>query len=139
MAHRWFLIPAIIIVLIGVGFFAFGNLNKNLVYYLTPTEAVQQRANFPDGERFRLGGLVVDGSIQQTSTGVTFELTDGQTTIEVDNNGAPPQLFQGNAGAVVEGAWQGDHFVSDVLIVKHDEQYNAKDDTHESYVPPSGN
>jgi cytochrome c-type biogenesis protein CcmE len=139
MPHRWFIIPAIIVVLIGVGIFAFGNLNKNLVYYLTPTEAVQKRADFPDGERFRLGGLVVDGSIQQTATGVTFEVTDGETTIDVDNEGAPPQLFQDGAGAVVEGAWEGDRFVSDVLIVKHDEQYNAKDDTHESFVPGSNN
>lgn len=136
MAHRWFIIPAVIVVLIAVGFFAFGNLNKNLVYYLTPSEAVEQRADFPDGERFRLGGLVVDGSIEQTATGVRFEVTDGQNTIEVNNEGAPPQLFQDGAGAVVEGAWQGNDFVSDVLIVKHDEQYNAEDDTHEAYVPP---
>ncbi|HZJ48874.1 MAG TPA: cytochrome c maturation protein CcmE, partial [Acidimicrobiia bacterium] len=73
MAHRWFIIPGVIVVLVAVGFFAFGNLNKNLVYYLTPSEAVEQRANFPDGERFRLGGLVVDGSIEQTATGVRFE------------------------------------------------------------------
>jgi len=136
MAHRWFIIPAVIVVLIAVGFFAFGNLNKNLVYYLTPSEAVEQRADFPDGERFRLGGLVVDGSIEQTATGVRFEVTDGQNTIEVNNEGAPPQLFQDGAGAVVEGAWQGNDFLSDVLIVKHDEQYNAEDDTHEAYVPP---
>ncbi len=135
MAHRWFIIPAVIVVLVAVGFFAFGNLNKNLVYYLTPSEAVEQRADFPDGERFRLGGLVVDGSIEQTATGVVFEVTDGQNTIEVENEGAPPQLFQDGAGAVVEGSWEGDHFVSDVLIVKHDEQYNAEDDTHEAYVP----
>ncbi|GBD84614.1 cytochrome c-type biogenesis protein CcmE [bacterium BMS3Abin02] len=138
MAHRWFIIPAIIVVLIAVGFFAFGNLNKNLVYYLTPTEALQQRADFPDGERFRLGGLVVDGSITTTPTGVSFQVTDGQSTIDVDNEGAPPQLFQGGAGAVVEGSWQGDRFVSDVLIVKHNEQYNAKDDKHEALVPPKG-
>jgi len=136
MAHRWFIIPGVIVVLVAVGFFAFGNLNKNLVYYLTPSEAVEQRANFPDGERFRLGGLVVDGSIEQTATGVRFEVTDGQNTIEVDNEGNPPQLFQDGAGAVVEGAWEGDHFDSDVLIVKHDEQYNAEDDSHEAYVPP---
>ncbi len=134
MAHRWFIIPAIIIILIAVGFFAFGNLNKNLVYYLTPTEAVQQRVDFPDGQRFRLGGQVVDGSIVKTATGVTFEVTDGQTVVEVDNEGSPPQLFQAGAGAVVEGAWSGDHFVSDVLIVKHDENYNAQE-PHESFQP----
>ncbi|NOY54966.1 MAG: cytochrome c maturation protein CcmE [Actinobacteria bacterium] len=138
MTHRWFIIPAIIVVLIAVGFFAFGNLNKNLVYYLTPTEALQQRADFPDGERFRLGGLVVEGSIKTTPTGVSFQVTDGQSTIDVDNEGTPPQLFQGGAGAVVEGSWQGSHFVSDVLIVKHDEQYNAKDDKHETLVPAKG-
>jgi cytochrome c-type biogenesis protein CcmE len=134
MAHRWFIIPAIVIILIAVGFFAFGNLNENLVYYLTPTEAVQQRADFPDGRRFRLGGLVVAGSIHTTDSGVTFGVTDGETTIAVDNEGTPPQLFKDGAGAVVEGAWEGDHFVSDVLIVKHDENYNAQE-PHDSFVP----
>lgn len=138
MTHRWFLIPAIIVILAAVGFFAFGNLNENLVYYLTPTEAVQQRADFPDGQRFRLGGLVQDGSIQATPDGVDFTMTDGETTIQVVHKGAPPQLFKGNAGAVVEGAWQGDHFESDTLIVKHDEQYRSEDDEHKAYVPPSG-
>ena len=82
------------------------------------------------GERFRLGGLVVNGSIQQTANGVQFELTDGQTTIEVDNEGAPPQLFRAGTGAVAEGAWYGDLFVSDVLNVN--EEYKAGDYT---YVP----
>jgi cytochrome c-type biogenesis protein CcmE len=134
MAHRWFIIPAIVVILIAVGLFAFGNLNENLVYYLTPTEAVQQRADFPDGRRFRLGGLVVAGTIQTTDSGVTFEVTDGETTIDVDNEGTPPQLFKDGAGAVVEGAWEGDTFVSDVLIVKHDENYNAQE-PHDSFVP----
>jgi cytochrome c-type biogenesis protein CcmE len=134
MAHRWFIIPAIVIILLAVGYFAFGNLNDNLVYYLTPTEAVHQRADFPDGRRFRLGGLVAVGSIEKTATGVTFEITDGETTIDVDNEGTPPQLFKDDQGAVVEGSWQGDRFVSDVLIVKHDENYNAKE-PHDSFVP----
>lgn len=134
MSHRWFIIPAIVIILAAVGFFAFSNLNQNLVYYLTTTEAVQQRADFPDGRRFRLGGLVVDGSIHETANSVTFEITDGETTIEVDNQGTPPQLFKDGAGAVVEGAWEGDRFVSDVLIVKHDENYNAQE-PHDSFVP----
>jgi cytochrome c-type biogenesis protein CcmE len=134
MAHRWFIIPAIVVILIAVAFFAFANLNENLVYYLTPTEAVQQRADFPDGRRFRLGGLVVAGTIQTTDSGVTFEVTDGETTIDVDNEGTPPQLFKDGAGAVVEGAWEGDTFVSDVLIVKHDENYNAQE-PHDSFVP----
>lgn len=138
MSHRWFIIPSVGIILVAIGFFAWGNLNKNLVYYLTPTEAVQKRADFPDGERFKLGGLVVEGSIQKDGQVVRFQITDGQTTIDVVHEGTPPQLFKDGAGAVVEGAWQGDHFESDVLIVRHDEQYRGIDDEGKPYQPPAG-
>ncbi|HDH25193.1 MAG TPA: hypothetical protein ENH00_03225 [Actinobacteria bacterium] len=46
----WLGMASVILLIVGsVGFFAFGNLNENLVYYLTPSEAVAQRADFPDG------------------------------------------------------------------------------------------
>ncbi len=138
MSHRWFIIPSVAIILVAIGFFAWGNLNKNLVYYLTPTEAVEKRADFPDGERFKLGGLVVDGSIQEDGQVVRFQISDGQTTIDVVHEGTPPQLFKDGAGAVVEGAWQGDHFESDVLIVRHDEQYRGVDEEGQPYEPPTG-
>ena len=63
MAHRRFILLGIGgVVALVVAITIFG-LNENLTYYLYPTEAVDQRQDFPDGERFRLAGLVVEGSL----------------------------------------------------------------------------
>lgn len=117
------LLPAAGLVLVLVGTLAFGNLNGNLVYYLDAGEAVAQRADFPDGRRFRLAGEVAVGSLEETAHGVTFTLSDGETGVPVSHRGAPPQLFREGIQAVVEGAWDGDVFRSDTVIVKHEADY----------------
>ncbi len=136
MKYKSFMIPAGGIVLLALGYIMFGGLDQNLVYYLTPPEAVEQRADFPDGERFRLGGLVEGGSIVETTDGVDFVVVDEGVSIPVRHTGAPPQLFRDNVGVVVEGAWEGDHFATDTLIIKHDEEYRSADG-EEPYVPPT--
>jgi cytochrome c-type biogenesis protein CcmE len=133
---RKVLLPLVGLLAVVVGYLVWGNLNGNLVYYLTPSEAVQQRVDFPDDRRFRLGGLVEVGSVVATADGVRFMVDDGATEIAVVHQGTPPQLFQENVGVVVEGAWVGDEFHSDHLLVKHDEQYRAPDGD-EPYVPPT--
>ncbi|MBW0104182.1 cytochrome c maturation protein CcmE [Pseudonocardia sp. KRD291] len=105
----------------------FGGLNRNLVYYLTPTEAVAQRGEgYPDGRRFQLGGLVEAGSVTPAADGVRFTVTSGTapgTRIPVHYRGAPAQLFAAGIGVVLEGAWRGPVFASDSMMVKHDENY----------------
>lgn len=105
------------------GVLTFGNLNGNLVYYLTPTEAVEQRADFADGRRFRLAGRVVDGSLERVAGQARFTVGVGYRSVRVRHEGTPPQLFREGIEVVVEGAWSGDVFASDTMIVKHDENY----------------
>lgn len=138
MPYKWFVLPAIGIIVLVLAFLLFGGLGDNLIYYLTPSEAVDQQADFPDGERFRLGGLVTSGSIEETTSGVSFVVTDGDQSIDVVHTGVPPQLFQDNIGVVVEGAWAGNQFESDTLIINHDEEYRAPD-SEGAYIPPPGN
>jgi cytochrome c-type biogenesis protein CcmE len=136
LTSRRLLIPLAGLLAVVVGFLLWGNLSGNLVYYLTPSEAMDQQSDFSAGERFRLGGLVEEGSVATTADGVTFVVGDGATSITVVHTGAPPQLFQENVGVVVEGTWAGAEFHSDELLVKHDEQYRAPDGEGE-YVPPN--
>ena len=110
------------------GVLTFGNLNGNLVYYLTPTEAVEQRADFPDGRRFRLAGQVVDGSLERVGGETRFTVGVGYRSVPVQHEGTPPQLFREGIEVVVEGAWSSDVFVSDTMIVKHDENYAPPQD-----------
>lgn len=123
--YRAFLIPVIGLVLVLGGFLVF-NLRDSLVYYQTPSEAVDRQDEF-DERRFRLGGQVVGGSVSDDGSLVRFEVTDGKSTIQVAHEGAPQQLFQEGIGVVVEGTFDGTVFHSDTMIIKHDEQYRTED------------
>ncbi|MGH3979426.1 MAG: cytochrome c maturation protein CcmE [Pseudonocardiaceae bacterium] len=115
------------VVLVLLGVLVFGNLNRNLVYYLTPGEALSQRDEFTDGRRFQLGGLVEQGSVTRDGRELRFvvasETGPGGPSVPVVHTGAPAQLFRPGIGVVLEGAWRGTEFVSDTMIVKHDETY----------------
>ena len=137
MSRRGIVLAALALLAIVIAYFVWGNLSDNLVYYLTPSEAADGRADYA-GERFRLGGLVEEDGIEETENGVRFVLGDGATSIVIDHTGAPPQLFRAGVGVVVEGAWEGQRFRSDVLIVNHDEQYRSPDGDGAYEVPESG-
>jgi cytochrome c-type biogenesis protein CcmE len=131
--YVWFILPALGLAAVVLGFLLF-NLSDALVYYRTPTEVLEKVT--PDaGARLRLGGQVQPGSLVVTTDGVEFVVTDGITTVPVVHTGTPPQLFQEGSGVVVEGTWDGRVFRSDVMIVKHDEQYRTDDGS--VYTPPT--
>jgi cytochrome c-type biogenesis protein CcmE len=112
------------IVLLAVGVLAVAGLQGSLVYYRTTTELLADPSL--QGDRLRLGGLVVERSVETTADGVRFELTDGVTDVPVVNTGQPRGVFQEGQGAVVEGVLGADGvFRSDVLLVKHDNEYRA--------------
>ncbi len=128
MRVRHLAVPLAGLAVVLAGVLAFGDLNGSLVYYLTPTEAVAQRADFDDGRRFRLAGSVVPGSVVEAGDTVEFNVTDDTTDVAVAHTGVPPQLFQAGIDVVVEGTWDGVVFRSDTMLVKHDENYYPPDE-----------
>ena len=123
MSYRLLVLSIVGAIVVLGGFLVYGNLNNNLVYYLTPAEAVEQKADFDAGERFRLGGFVQENSVTRTASGVAFSVESGGVQIPVVHSGVPSQLFGPGIGVIVEGSWQDSTFRSDTLIVKHDENY----------------
>jgi cytochrome c-type biogenesis protein CcmE len=105
-------------------------LNDNLTYYLYPNEAVSSRAEFPDGERFRLAGQVVSGSLAEEGDDLVFEVTDGSATIPVILLNTPPPLFNEEVPVLLEGYWSGESFTAESALIRHDENYE---------VPAEGN
>jgi cytochrome c-type biogenesis protein CcmE len=98
-------------------------LTGNLVYYKTPTEILNQGAS-AIGDRVRVGGLVVPGSVRNLGDVVQFVVTDGTTRLTVINTGSVPALFKDGQGVVVEGAYESDGaFHSDTVLVKHNGVY----------------
>ncbi len=131
--YRPFVLPAIGLIVVIVGFLTYGLLNENLVYFKTPTEL---RTDPAGDDRVRLGGQVEAGSVAQEPESVTFLVGDGVNVIPVRHQGAPSQLFAEGIGVVVEGRWDGSLFRSDTMLIKHDEQYRTEDGG--TYRPGAG-
>jgi cytochrome c-type biogenesis protein CcmE len=128
VAHRRFVLLGIGGVIALVVALTLTSLGGNLTYYLSPTEAMTQRADFPDGERFRLAGTVVAGTMVEAEDQISFDVTDGGATVAVVLTGVPPALLAEEVPVLVEGAWSGDEFRADHVLVAHDENYEVPDE-----------
>lgn len=105
----------------ALALFAF---QQNLLYFYSPSQ-LSEGAVSAD-QNFRLGGLVVEGSIQRQSDGVTtvFDLTDTAETLTVSYTGLLPDLFREGQGIVAQGKLNEDGvFMAQEVLAKHDENY----------------
>lgn len=116
-------------VLVVAGLLIARALNDSLVYFVLPNEVAADPDEYAD-RRLRLGGIVEEGSIRfdDQSLQLTFLVTDTVQSYGVAHTGTPPELFKENGGVVIEGSFEGDLFVSDTLLVKHSEVYEAPKD-----------
>lgn len=133
-SRRLFAVGALSIAGAALGWIAFSDMGEDLVYYWSPTELME--ASNAQGATVRLGGMVVPGSMDWDREGsqVTFQVTDGQHTVNVDVDGNPPQMFREGIGVVVEGQLAADGtFESDRVMVKHGNEYEAGEDHKESW------
>lgn len=122
--HRWFVVPALAGIAVA-SFFLVRAAGDASVYYLYTSEAVAQRADFPDGTRFRLAGTVVPGTIVEGSGVSTFDVSDGLDTVTVRLLSLPPPLFQEDVEVLLEGAWSGAVFEADEALIRHEADYEA--------------
>src|SRR5688572_12797509 len=115
----------ILVVLAGItiaGFLTYRALQENLLYFFSPTQVAAGEA---PQRTFRLGGMVLAGSVKrETGTlNVSFVVTDNVHSVPVRYNRVLPDLFREGAGAVVVGRMSGGEFVADEVLAKHDENY----------------
>jgi cytochrome c-type biogenesis protein CcmE len=128
MGQRQFVLFGIAGVVALVVAITVAGISDNLTYYLYPNEAVTQRADFPDGERFRLAGRVVDGSLSENDGDLVFDVTDGSATVPVVLVNTPPPLFNEEVPVLLEGYWTGEHFTAESALIRHDENYEIPDE-----------
>ncbi len=116
----------LLLVALGLGVVVYQGLNSASLYFYNADEAVQQRQALSD-RRFRLQGTVQEGTVTTTGNGVTFTVAHNGVDVLVRHQGDPPELFQPGIPVVLEGRWAaaGDEFDSDLIRVKHSEQYVA--------------
>ena len=107
-------------------------LQRNVAYLYTPNEVLTGKAgeNVSNGQaRFRLGGMVAAGSFKraQGSMEAHFAVDDGDATLPVVYTGILPDLFREKQAVVATGRMQGDVFVAEEVLAKHDETYMPKE------------
>ena len=98
----------------------------NMMFFVEISDVVAGK--HPQQRNFRIGGLVMDGSVQraQGSLDLTFSVTDTQCELPVRYSGVLPDLFREGQGVVAHGRLADDGiFVADKIMAKHDENYMA--------------
>lgn len=97
-------------------------LNDNLVFFYSPTQVAEKHPG-PE-RRFRLGGLVEQGSVKKDGQEVRFVVTDMAKTVPVVYRGLLPDLFREGQGVIAEGSLGADGvFTAREVLAKHDENY----------------
>jgi cytochrome c-type biogenesis protein CcmE len=102
-------------------------LRDSIVFFSTPTMAAEKQV--PVGKRFRLGGMVEQGSlVRGDDLAISFKVSDGGATLPVTYKGILPDLFREGQGVVAEGALDAAGvFKADTVLAKHDENYMPKE------------
>ena len=99
--------------------------NQNLMYFYSPAEVARGAA--PSNRPFRLGGMVVKGSVTRgdaTDLTVRFKVTDFAQQRAVAYRGILPDLFREGQGIVAIGTLDAQGvFVATEVLAKHDEKY----------------
>lgn len=98
----------------------------NMMFFVTVSEVAA--GEYPEDRNFRIGGLVVDGSIQRAnqSLEVEFRVTDTRCEVPVSYTGVLPDLFREGQGVVAHGKIDTEGtFVANKILAKHDENYMA--------------
>lgn len=123
--HKRFVLIGIGLALVGLAATLILNAFKsNMVFFYTPTQV--EKGEVPKNTGFRIGGLVVPGSLKREDDGLTvrFVVTDTAKTVPVVYKGILPDLFKEGKGVVAQGKVGSDGlFVASEVLAKHDENY----------------
>lgn len=97
-------------------------MRDGINFFRSPTQVLDDPPTA--SETFRIGGLVVEGSIVRgEGTEVAFSVTDTNATVPVRFNGILPDLFGEGQGMVALGRMEGETFIATEVLAKHDETY----------------
>jgi cytochrome c-type biogenesis protein CcmE len=113
------------LIIVAIGFVLFQGLNNAALYYRNADEAVHDKSSLGT-RRFRVQGTVQP--FDKTKRPVEFDITFNNVSMHIEHQGDPPELFQAGVPVVLEGHWSDDgtFFASDRILVKHTEEYKAK-------------
>jgi cytochrome c-type biogenesis protein CcmE len=106
--------------------FSLRAFKDNMMFFVEISDVMA--GNYPKERNFRIGGLVVAGTVEREegSLDMSFMVTDTRCALPVTYNGVVPDLFREGQGVVAHGRMNGGGtFVADKIMAKHDEEYMA--------------
>ncbi|MBE1237362.1 cytochrome c maturation protein CcmE [Phaeovibrio sulfidiphilus] len=121
--RRLYFIALGVITLLLAGVLLRAGMEGNIVFFYSPTDLAEK--GIESGKRFRVGGLVEEGSVEREGTSLAFTITDGLNEMRVVYTGLVPDLFREGQGVIAEGRLDEDGkvFRADNVLARHDENY----------------
>jgi len=120
--RRLFLVLMLVSASVFAGYLVVKALDENINFFISPTQI--KEGEVQKGARVRIGGVVLKGSVvRDESLTVRFILTDFENQVGIEYLGILPDLFKEGQGIVALGVWDGEGFVADQVLAKHDENY----------------
>tara|TARA_B100001093_G_scaffold40953_1_gene34818 strand:+ start:611 stop:1039 length:429 start_codon:yes stop_codon:yes gene_type:complete len=120
---RIFFVIVFTLISLGLIYYILQSLNKNIVYFKSPTE-INLNQEIKLNKKIRIGGMVKEKSLSINNKEIKFIVTDFKNEIIVSYSGTVPNLFQEGKGVIAEGKLKDKKFfVADRILAKHDENY----------------
>ena len=121
--QRFILILLTLLILGTAALLILSNTKKNIVFFYTPTELLQN--NIALDKKLRIGGYVKKSSfIEKSLNDYEFKITDNSNELLIFYSGILPDLFREGQGTVIEGFLDKDNnIIASKVFAKHDENY----------------
>ena len=116
------LVITLLVSVIGI-FFILQSLNKNILYFKSPTD-IKNNQNINFDKKIRVGGMVKKNSLIIKEEEIKFIITDFNNELNISFSGTVPNLFSEEKGVVAEGYLKDrNFFLASKILAKHDENY----------------
>ena len=117
------LLAALLLVSILAIFFILQTLDKNILYFKSPTD-IKNDQDLLSKRKIRVGGMLKKNSLEIQEQEIKFVITDSKNELMISYSGTVPNLFSEEKGVVAEGKLQDkSFFIADRILAKHDENY----------------
>ncbi len=125
------LLVAATVLILAVGFLVFNAMGSSMAYYQTIGE-LRESGKAGTGERVRVGGDVVPGSVQRVGLAdeIRFTVTDGKNTMDMEYSGVVPDIFKDDVEVVAEGNVGPDGvFHAETLLTKCPSRFESSEES----------
>ena len=117
------LLTVLLLVSLIAVFIILKSLNKNILYFKSPTE-IKTSQDIDFSKKIRVGGMVKKNSLIISEEEIKFTITDFKNELKISYSGTVPNLFSEEKGVVAEGKLEDKtFFIADRILAKHDENY----------------